>query len=38
MKDVDGTVTVDEFERRFDYLYTASLQRWIFQLSPSPGP
>ena len=38
MKDVDGTVTVDQFERRFDYVYMASLQRWVFQLSPSPGP
>jgi predicted small lipoprotein YifL len=38
MKDVDGTVTVDEFDRRFDYVYTTSLQRWIFQLPPSPNP
>jgi len=38
MQDVDGTVTVDQFERRFDYVYMASLQRWVFQLSPSPGP
>jgi len=38
MKDVDGTATVDEFERRFDYVYMASLQRWVFQLSPSPAP
>ena len=28
---------VDEFERRFDYVYTASIQKWIFQLAPSPG-
>jgi predicted small lipoprotein YifL len=38
MKDVDGTATVDEFERRFDYVYTTSLQRWVFQLPPSPQP
>ncbi|HUL77320.1 MAG TPA: hypothetical protein VL691_08665 [Vicinamibacteria bacterium] len=37
-KDVDGSVAADEFERRFDYVYTASLQRWIFQLAPSPAP
>jgi predicted small lipoprotein YifL len=37
-KDTDGAVIVDEFDRRFDYVYTASLQRWIFQLPPSPAP
>lgn len=37
-KDTDGAVVVDEFERRFDYLYTASIQKWIFQLAPSPAP
>ena len=33
-----GPRTTDEFERRFDYLYTASVERWIFQLAPSPAP
>jgi predicted small lipoprotein YifL len=33
-----GGVVVDEFERRFDYVYTASVNRWIFQLAPSPAP
>jgi hypothetical protein len=37
-KDTDGAVVVDEFERRFDYLYTASIQKWIFQLAPTPAP
>ena len=37
-KDTDGAVVVDEFERRFDYVYTASVNRWIFQLAPSPAP
>jgi predicted small lipoprotein YifL len=37
MRDEQGVVTTDEFERRFDYVYTASLQRWIFQLAPSPA-
>jgi predicted small lipoprotein YifL len=37
-KDSDGSVVVDEFDRRFDYLYTASVNRWIFQLAPSPAP
>jgi hypothetical protein len=33
-----GGVLVDEFERRFDYVYAASVNRWIFQLAPSPAP
>jgi hypothetical protein len=37
-KDTDGAVVVDEFERRFDYVYTTSIQKWIFQLAPSPAP
>ena len=37
-KDTDGAVVVDEFDRRFDYVYSASLERWIFQLPPSPAP
>jgi len=38
MKDVDGTMSVDEFDRRFDYVFMASLQKWVFQLAPSPQP
>jgi hypothetical protein len=34
-KDTDGKVETDEFEKRFDYVYTASVNRWVFQLSPS---
>jgi predicted small lipoprotein YifL len=34
-KDMDGRVETDEFEKRFDYLYTASVGRWIFQMPPS---
>jgi len=37
MRDEQGVVTADEFERHFDYVYTASLNRWIFQLQPSPA-
>jgi predicted small lipoprotein YifL len=37
-KDTDGAVVVDEFERRFDYVYTASVKQWVFQLAPSPAP
>jgi hypothetical protein len=31
-KDTDGKVETDEFEKRFDYLYTTSVGRWIFQM------
>jgi hypothetical protein len=31
-------VVIDEFERRFDYVYAASIQKWIFQLAPTPAP
>jgi predicted small lipoprotein YifL len=33
-----GGVVVDEFEKTFDYLYSASLGKWIFQLAPSAAP
>jgi predicted small lipoprotein YifL len=35
-KDTDGKVVTDEFERRFDYLYTTSVKRWIFQMPATP--
>jgi len=31
-KDTDGAVVTDEFEKRFDYVYTMSINRWIFQM------
>ena len=31
-KDTDGKVETDEFEKRFDYVYTTSVGRWIFQM------
>ena len=37
MRDEQG-IKMDQFDRRFDYLYNAVLKRWIFQLSPSPAP
>jgi hypothetical protein len=36
-RDTGGPV-VDEFERRFDYVYAVSVGKWIFQLAPSPPP
>ena len=38
MRDEQGVVTTDEFERRFDHVFNATLGRWVFQLSPSPNP
>ena len=38
MRDEQGVVTTDEFERRFDYVFSTTLGRWIFQLPPSPAP
>lgn len=32
-----GSVPVDEFSRRFDYVYSASLQRWTLQPAPAPS-
>jgi hypothetical protein len=36
-KDFDGSVKTDEFQKRFDYLYSAALKRWIFDYKPTPG-
>jgi hypothetical protein len=38
MRDEQGVVTTDVIERRFDYVFSATLGRWIFQLPPSPAP
>lgn len=35
-KDTDSKVVTDEFERRFDYVYTMSVKRWIFQMPATP--
>jgi predicted small lipoprotein YifL len=37
-RDERGAVVAKEFERRFDYLWSSTLNRWIFQLPPSPAP
>lgn len=31
-KDTDGKLQVDEFQKQFNYLYTTSVSRWIFQM------
>jgi predicted small lipoprotein YifL len=38
MRDEQGAIVAKESERRFDYLWSMSLSRWIFQLPPSPAP
>jgi hypothetical protein len=30
-----GSVVVDEFEKRFDYVWATSLGKWVFQLAPA---
>jgi hypothetical protein len=35
-KDTDGKVQVDEFQKQFDYIYTMSMNRWIFQMPANP--
>jgi hypothetical protein len=36
-KDIERGVVVDEFDKRFDYVYSTALGKWIFQLAPSPA-
>ncbi len=31
-QDSDSKVVTDEFAKRFDYIYTTSINRWIFQM------
>ena len=31
-KDTGGKVVTDEFQKQFDYVYTTSINRWIFQM------
>ena len=31
-KDTDGKLQVDEFQKQFNYVYTTSVSRWIFQM------
>jgi predicted small lipoprotein YifL len=37
-KDVDRGPIIDEFDKQFDYVYSTTLGKWIFQLPPSPAP
>lgn len=37
-KDERGQVTVDEFDKQFDYVYNATIKSWVFDYKPSPAP
>jgi hypothetical protein len=39
MKEVDGSTLSDVTEKRFDYVYTTTLNKWIIQYTPpTPRP
>ncbi len=37
-RDMDRGPVIDEFDKKFDYVYSTALGKWIFQLPPSPAP
>jgi hypothetical protein len=37
-RDMDRGPVIDEFDKQFDYVYSTALEKWIFQLPPSPAP
>jgi len=37
-RDMDRGPQIDEFDKQFDYVYSTALEKWIFQLPPSPSP
>jgi hypothetical protein len=37
MKEVDGSTVSQTFEKRFEYVYSGVLKRWIVQYTP-PAP
>lgn len=39
MREVDGSTVSNEFEKRFDYVYSLTLKKWIIQyVPPTPAP
>jgi hypothetical protein len=38
MKEVDGSAVTQQFEKRFDYVYNTTLNRWIIQYVPPAPP
>ncbi len=37
MRDVDGTPLVQKFDKRFEYVWSTTMNRWIIQYTP-PAP
>ena len=37
MREVDGSIVTQSFEKRFEYVYNSTLRRWIIQYTP-PAP
>jgi len=37
MRDVDGTPLVQKFDKRFEYVWSGAMNRWIIQYTP-PAP
>jgi hypothetical protein len=37
MRDVDGTPLVQKFDKRFEYVWSTAMNRWIIQYTP-PAP
>lgn len=37
-RDFDGSSTNDESKKRFEYVYSAVLGKWIFKYTPTPAP
>jgi hypothetical protein len=37
-QDSDSKVVTDEFAKRFDYIYTTSINRWVFQMPDAQTP
>jgi hypothetical protein len=33
-KDTGGTVKTEEFEKSYEYIYTTTVNRWIYQMKP----
>ena len=37
-REVDGRVTTDEFQKRFEYRYSTVIKKWIIDMKPSAKP
>ena len=37
-KDFDGSTVNDESTKQFEFIWSAVLEKWIFQYKPTPAP